>query len=175
MSRLFVFASLMMIAAASPARMYQWVDPDTHTSQLSGKPPTWYRSTEGGPRVFVVENGKVVDDTKVAVPEATRLQLREDALIQAEKDREVAKEKLLEAERLKAAMGPEKDAETEPVVPEQAPATAVTEEPAPAKDAAGGASGPTAEEMRTLIEQWEKLRTQGARQVIESEKRESGK
>ena len=167
MRRFLVFASLAMIAAAAPARMYQWVDPDTHTSQLSGKPPTWYRSTEDGPRVFVIENGKVIDDTKVPVPEMTRLQLREDALLQAERDREAAKEKQQVAERLKSAMGQQENSDAETAAPEAAPAPPTVEASTQAKETGKGETGPTAEEMRTLIKQWEKMRTQGARQVVE--------
>jgi len=29
------------------AQMYQWTDPESGTTQLSGKPPAWYRSVEG--------------------------------------------------------------------------------------------------------------------------------
>jgi hypothetical protein len=51
------------------ARMYQWNDPATGTTQLSGAPPAWYRSGETGPRVFVFERGRLIDDTGVAVDE----------------------------------------------------------------------------------------------------------
>jgi len=54
---------LLMLAASAAARMYQWVDPRSGTVQLSGAPPAWYRSAQTGPRVFVFENGRLVDDT----------------------------------------------------------------------------------------------------------------
>jgi len=170
MRRFLLLASLMMLSVTAPARMYQWVDPDSQTPQLSGTPPTWYRSDEKGPRVFVIENGKVVDDTQVEVSEAARQQLRESALVQAEQDREAAREKLLEAERLKAAMGGGKEEETDLVLPEDEE-EAQAEEPQQAADAA--ASGPTLGEMKALVEQWEKLRTKGAREAIEGAPPES--
>lgn len=166
MRRVSLFAALLMLAIAAPARMYQWVDPDTQTSQLSGTPPTWYRSVEGGPRVFVVENGQVIDDTGVQVTEPDRARLREEAFIQAERDREAAKQKLLEAKRLKAAFDGRKQEEEEaqPEVEAAAP-----ELPAADTDAGEGEGGPTPEEMRALIEQWEKLRALDAKQLLGGE------
>ncbi len=60
--------------------MYQWVNPTTGHSQMSGKPPAWYRSEMGGPRVLVFERNVLVDDTAVLVGEDQRLQLRNKAL-----------------------------------------------------------------------------------------------
>ena len=60
--------------------MYQWVNPTTGHSQMSGKAPAWYRSEVGGPRVLVFEKNVLVDDTAVAVGEDQRLQLRNKAL-----------------------------------------------------------------------------------------------
>lgn len=59
--------------------MYQWQNPATGTSQLSGIPPTWYRSSEGGPRVYVFENNQLIDDTDIAVSAAQREALRAEA------------------------------------------------------------------------------------------------
>ncbi|MBI2994669.1 MAG: hypothetical protein HYY48_10905 [Gammaproteobacteria bacterium] len=173
MRRFLLLASLMMVSTAAPARMYQWIDPDTQTPQLSGTPPTWYRSAEKGPRVFVIENGKVIDDTQVEVSEVTRQQLRENALIAAARDREAAREKLMEAERLKAAMrGGKEEEEIDLALPEDEE----EEPPAEPEQAATAAStGPTLEEMKALVEQWEKLRTKGAREVIEGEEVKSEK
>ncbi len=58
---------LLLVATTAWARMYQWVDPRSGTVQLSGSPPAWYRGTQAGPRVFVFENGRLVDDTARAV------------------------------------------------------------------------------------------------------------
>ena len=58
---------LPLLAASASARMYQWVDPRSGTVQLSGAAPAWYRGAQSGPRVFVFENGRLVDDTARAV------------------------------------------------------------------------------------------------------------
>ena len=65
--------------APAAARMYQWQNPATGTTQLSGIPPTWYRSSEGGPRVYVFENNQLIDDTGIAVSAAQREALRAEA------------------------------------------------------------------------------------------------
>lgn len=74
--------SLLFCTALVEARMYQWVNPITGSSQLSGKPPTWYRSEKGGPRVLVFDRNKLVDDTAVAVAEEQRLELQRIAFDQ---------------------------------------------------------------------------------------------
>lgn len=84
--------------------MYQWTDPETGTTQLSGKPPAWYRSAEGGPRVFVFNRGKVVDDTSIEISDEQRINLRTKAFVSAEADRLAARKKAVEAAKLKAAM-----------------------------------------------------------------------
>lgn len=71
-----VLAALLAWSAAVSARMYQWVDVDTGTVQLSGSPPAWYRGNERGPRVFVFENGRLVDDTARSLPAEEAAQLR---------------------------------------------------------------------------------------------------
>ncbi len=69
--------------------MYQWVNPTTGRSQLSGKAPVWYRSDVGGPRILVFEKNVLVDDTAVAVNEEQRLQLRDKAFLLEPKEREL--------------------------------------------------------------------------------------
>jgi hypothetical protein len=74
------------------ARMYQWNDPVTGTTQLSGSPPAWYRSGEDGPRVYVFERGRVIDDTGIPVTEDRRVYLRSQAILKAEPDTETQAE-----------------------------------------------------------------------------------
>ena len=71
--------------------MYQWVNPTTGRSQLSGKAPAWYRSDTSGPRVLVFEKNVLVDDTAVVVDEQQRLQLRNKAIqiIPGEKEKQL--------------------------------------------------------------------------------------
>lgn len=77
-----LFAPLALLALLPPAalaRMYQWVDPGTGTVQLSGAPPAWYRGKQAGPRVFVFENGRLVDDTGTRVADDEAQALRAEA------------------------------------------------------------------------------------------------
>jgi hypothetical protein len=99
-----LFLSQFAFIQSVQAQMYQWVDPESGTTQLSGKPPAWYRSVEGGPRVFVFNRGNVVDDTGINVSDEQRITLRTKAFISAEEDRLAAREKAIEAAKLKAAM-----------------------------------------------------------------------
>src|SRR3989338_5890885 len=103
MRRFLISLVITVFSATVYARMYQWLDPDSGTTQLSGKPPAWYRSDSSGPRIFVFENGKVIDDTGLSVSEPERDRLRQQAFLQAEEDKSAARDKLMEAKRLEAA------------------------------------------------------------------------
>lgn len=107
-----LFLSQSVFIQFVQAQMYQWVDPESGTTQLSGKPPAWYRSAEGGPRVFVFNRGKVVDDTGIEISDEQRNALRRNAFIRAEEDRLAAQEKAAQAAKIKAALG-KKAIETE--------------------------------------------------------------
>lgn len=143
--------------------MYQWVDPDNGTTQLSGKPPVWYRSDAGGPRVFVIENGKVIDDTGTEVSDEQRDELRQQALLKAEEDKESAKEKLLLAKRLKATLEQKQDGEEEIIED-----NILFEDEDVAEEVAEVETEESKiDEMRTLILEWEAQRTKDARKAIE--------
>lgn len=94
-----VLLALLLAAEVVAARMYQWVDPDTGTPYLSGSPPAWYRSVDGGPRVQVFEDGKLVDDTRWRADDQRQRDLREQALA-AERDRQEAEARRKAARRL---------------------------------------------------------------------------
>ncbi|HEY7840486.1 MAG TPA: hypothetical protein VIC61_02865 [Gammaproteobacteria bacterium] len=152
---------LLNLAWPAAARMYQWVDPDTDTPQLSGKPPPWYRSREGGPRVVVYDKDRLIDDTQVVVPDAEREQLRQDALIQAERDQAAINEKLLEAKRMQAVLDRNRPAvEEAPVVEAPPPEPEPVAAPPQAVNEA-----PTIEAMRALVESWDAHRTNSARDL----------
>ena len=102
-----LFSLLLSVAAECEARMYHWVNPRTGTTQLSGAPPSWYRSGREAPRVFVFEQGRLVDDTAVPVTARRRRELR-DAAFQAVTDRE----RLKALQRLKQVAKEEDKAET---------------------------------------------------------------
>ncbi|MFH0342366.1 MAG: hypothetical protein ACHBNF_09610 [Chromatiales bacterium] len=79
-----VLSGILCVVIPAQARMYQWINPSSGNTQLSGNPPTWYRSPQGGPRVLVYERGKTIDDTAIVVPESTRDELRSQAFQAAE-------------------------------------------------------------------------------------------
>ena len=70
---------VVVSAGQAEARMYQWSNAATGTVQLSGSPPAWYRSTSSGPRVFVFDDGQLIDDTAVPLPEEQRQVMRDEA------------------------------------------------------------------------------------------------
>ena len=156
---------LMLASPLTAARMYQWNDPDTGTPQLSGKPPYWYRGDESGPRVFVIDNGRVVDDTAVQVPDNQRRQLREAAFLRAEQDEALFRAKLEESERLKAQREAGRE---EALVLEQSAAPPVSEPP-PVEAAAApepDAAATEGDAMRALVVEWERLREEAAKKII---------
>jgi len=160
--RLLTIFLLCTCAWPTAARMYQWVEPDSDTPQLSGKPPTWYRSREGGPRVVVYDKDRLIDDTSVAVSDAERERLRQEALMQAERDQAAINEKLVEAKRMQAVLDRNRPAPEEPPA-DEAPAPAPEAEPAAPTQAVNEA--PTIEAMRELVERWDQLRTDSARET----------
>jgi ABC-type methionine transport system ATPase subunit len=172
--RSLLFLSLLLSPIAQ-ARMYQWVDPDSGTTQLSGTPPTWYRSAERGPRIFVIEKGQIIDDTAIKISDEQRDILRQRAFIKVEDDRTIATQKALEAEKLKAALTIESDEKTtmeqqvvdtpEEVVEEADIVAAEVDETTESKK---DAEELTAEEMRAKIKDWENERTEEAKKLLDS-------
>ena len=154
----------------SAARMYQWVDPDTGTTQLSGKPPVWYRAVEPGPRTFVFEKDRIVDDTGISLSERERERLRQQALLDAEEEREAAREKLLQAKRIKAAFDQKQGAEEEQneTVDSGEPVTTVAAEE-PTSPPLPDAGEMSAEEMRALISAWELQQAERARELVQQQ------
>ncbi|NNE38098.1 MAG: hypothetical protein HKN08_07315 [Gammaproteobacteria bacterium] len=165
MNKLLIILTLLALSLSAHARMYQWIDPDTNTTQLSGKPPYWYRSGEPGPRVIVFDNGKVIDDTGVNVSDIENVRLRQQALIIVEQDRLSAIEKLRQAELQKAAFGVDEE-EDEPMEiildPVMEESTVDEGRQAEADDSE------IEQQMRELLEQYEALKTESAKDVIES-------
>ena len=162
-----IFLLLLVCSANISARMYQWVDPDSGSTQLSGSPPMWYRSAEGGPRVFVFDKSKVVDDTGIDVSDEKREQLRQQAFLRAEEDKAGAKEKLLKARTMNAkllqkkkmidaAQGkevPVAEEEMLPPPPQDLPPVIVEEDS-------------TQKQMKEIIDAWEKIKTEKAKGVL---------
>ena len=166
-----LFIATFLTVFIVEARMYQWTDPDTGTTQLSGKPPAWYRSQQDGPRIFVFDKNRLIDDTAIEVSPAEREELRRQAFLKAEQDRAAAREKARAAEELKASLKQDMaDAEEQlPEVPEETPEAAVQQQEAeqPEPDVAAVDDESTLQEMRELIREWEEQRVQEAKRKLE--------
>ena len=78
-----VIVALALVPGAE-ARLYQWQSPVTGNTQMSGSPPSWYRSGQPGPRVLVFEDGFLVDDTQIEVSQLRRIFLRKAAFDEME-------------------------------------------------------------------------------------------
>lgn len=166
-----ILALVAMIQSPAHARMYQWVDPDTGTTQLSGKPPAWYRSGRVGPRIFVFENGQIIDDTDVVLSDEHRMLMRERAYLKADEDIAKAKERAIEASRASAekqsrsqsdeSMEEDTDMVDDELAGQQAGLQAEKEDEEPGKQ-----TRMSADDMKQLILDWEKLQEEQARQVI---------
>jgi len=170
---MFRFIILVLLLAGSlpaAARMYKWVDPRTGITQLSGKPPPWYRNGQGGPRVFVFQRGRVVDDTGIKVTAAERDRLRQQALRDASGDTKEAGKQLQQSRQLQAAME-DKNQEESAMTPGKPVEAAKPPPPPPAAN--GGKEKPadqkqqTEKAMRALVNQWEKTRTENAKNVVD--------
>lgn len=153
------------------ARMYQWVDPATKITQFSGKPPVWYRSDEGGPRVIVFENTRIIDDTNIRVSNVEQQRLRHEAFLRAESDRKIAKEKLLQAKRLEAISEQQEGSQENFGAATETPQESA-EKSADEGSAVKAATPPqttdeaVVNQMRNLIKEWEQNRAASAKAVI---------
>ena len=157
-------AAAAFAVAASPAaaRMYQWVSPATGRVQLSGEPPAWYRAARDGPRVWVFENGSLVDDTAIALPRGQREELREAAFEASEERRRAEALKRLErAARREQRMQEEAERAAQR---EQAASAAAEAKPPQAAGGAGepatAAGGPldetTVERLKAIIRDFDR-------------------
>jgi len=164
-----IFLALLLANLPVQARMYQWTDPETGTTQLSGKPPAWYRSPDKGPRVIVFEKGRIIDDTSINIADSLREDLRTQALAIAAEDREKARQLALQAEELKLKISAQ--IQEEP----PAPVTSQNEiaipdnaslETAPEQSDASVNDELTEDNLRALIAEWEKQKTQQYKQKI---------
>ncbi len=175
-----LFFSLFFPGQSVQAQMYQWADPETGTTQLSGKPPAWYRSAEGGPRVFVFNRGKVVDDTGIEVSDEKRSSLRIKAFIAAEEDRVAANQKAMEAAKLKAAMQRNNEEMSEDELLEEeethehqveSSEVMVLEELEDEEmiEKEMSSEEESVEKLKELIADWEDKRTEDARALLEKE------
>ena len=143
-----VLVSGLSFSLKTEARMYQWIDPVTGSIQMSGKPPAWYRGSWEGPRVRVLENGLLVDDTSIEVSEDQMQALREEAFRQVAEELEALKR--LESDQLKQDEREERLSQLD----EQ---DISDDEPAPDEGLPNSVSEDTIEQLKDLIDQWDSL------------------
>ena len=163
---------IMLIIFMQPvgARMYQWVDPVSGTTQLSGTPPTWYRSGQDAPRVFVFEQGQLVDDTGMTVGEGQRRQLRREALIRAEESIDAARRKAEQSAQRRSRLD-DNDTGIPPVpeLPEAAPPPDELEQEATAETVdEAELIKKEMQELRRLVSEWESRNRAANQRRLES-------
>jgi hypothetical protein len=156
--------------------MYQWVNPVSGRTQFSGKPPPWYRSDVGGPRVFVFEGGRLLDDTAIHVPEGERQALRNQAIQAANLTGQAPIEKTLKPPETRSSDASEGKG--------QSPEKLDAEQGADAKSARTGegidfpkellegnqeSDSEAIERLKSVISDWDKRRTEEAKRFIEGE------
>jgi hypothetical protein len=166
---------VLFISGNVYARMYQWTEPDTGSTQLSGKPPAWYRSAAGGPRVFVFDSGRLIDDTAVEVSDEIRQRMRQQAFVLAEEDRQEAKEKIAKAQKLKQKYDVEKPKQTDTAeLDDDSKVDAVIDDELVIDDSSVGEEEDksfvekSVDELREMIADWEKSQTESAKEALEN-------
>ncbi len=159
---------LTVFGISAEARMYQWTDSETGTTQLSGKPPAWYRTGDRGPRIFVFESGQLVDDTGIRVSEEQRERLRDSSLNIANEEsiREKAKSVLSKQEKTKPRKSELDELEEELEEVEEKLAEVEPEEEEPETITAEDLSGLTIDDMKQLIGEWEQTQRDKAKEII---------
>ncbi len=173
---LILIISILLITNVVEARMYQWTEPGVETTQLSGKPPAWYRSAAGGPRIFVFDNGRLIDDTAVEVSAEVRQRMRQQAFVLAEEDRQKAQEKMTKAQELKQKYKKSKNSKSAKTNQDELEIeesnTELVDDELVAEDnkSEEGESGITDKRKiseRRLVKEWEAAQTKSAKQTLE--------
>lgn len=176
--RIIIILLISVMTFTADARMYQWTEPGVETTQLSGKPPAWYRSEAGGPRVFVFEKGRLIDDTAVDVSADVRQRMRQEAFILVEKDRQKVKEKMAKAAEMRKKFNKEetgitKEISRDDVEENDSALDLITDTLFPEKDKKdevndkGAITDKSLDELRAIIADWEASQTESAKQALE--------
>ncbi|MFT5389928.1 MAG: hypothetical protein ACI8PT_000108 [Gammaproteobacteria bacterium] len=152
-----VLALMVITTAPAYARMYQWVNPRTGLSQMSGTPPAWYRASPAGPRILVYDNGTLLDDTALPVTEVRSQALRDAAFDELRRLKEFsALQRLEETARQEADRAErERRPKRERVRVNEAPSNTVDAEPALGSLEQFGAD--TIERLKSIISEFDKL------------------
>lgn len=154
-----------LLAAPAHARMYQWVNAQSGRTQMSGKPPAWYRSDRPGPRIFVFENGRLIDDTARAVSLEERAALRSRAFEISAQEAEAARAAALAKQQGEARQVAKADSDAAAKSALErgfgdTPQVSTETKPAEASDA-------TIARLKSIINAWEDQQTQEAKRLLE--------
>ena len=154
-----VLSGVLCVAIPAQARMYQWINPSSGNTQLSGIPPTWYRSPKSGPRVLVFERGKVIDDTAIVVPEGTRDELRSQAFQAQESTRAAT-----------TALEVSAEGEAETAADSTAAEAGSSEQDTVARKSASGdlteVDADTVGRLKDIISAWDRMKLEEAKELI---------
>ena len=158
--RALVCASVMTVGVVAPAqaRLYQWTNEDSGATELSGTPPGWYRNGLAGPRVFVFENGRLIDDTASAVSEQRGQELREAAFSDFDERQQLEAVKRLErlARREAGRQQARERAEAARRAREAAASTVTTEETQAVEALPDELDQSTIDRLKSIIERWDR-------------------
>ena len=164
---IFLFAlGCLAVSFEAAARMYQWLDSVTGNVRLSGDPPPWYRSERPGPRTLVFENGRIIDDTAIALSRDEREALRESAFEEVDFRREQDAVKKLERAALREERRrQEAQAAEQERLQSQAQETAqpetVEQKQQAAADAVQDLDAEMVDRLKSIISEWDKQQPSG--------------
>jgi len=174
--RIILILLFFITTFAVEARMYQWTESGVETTQLSGKPPPWYRSATSGPRVFVFDKGRLIDDTAVEVSDEIRQRMRQEAFILVEEDRQKAKEKIAKVQKMRQKLKKKNTDNVEESNLEEASeqdstieliTDALFPEEKKKEDESASITEKSLEELKAMIVDWEASQTENAKQALE--------
>ncbi len=151
----------LTVSLEAAARMYQWLDSASGNVRLSGDPPPWYRSDRAGPRTLVFENGRIIDDTAIALPRDEREALRQSAFEEVDFRREQDAVKKLERAALREQRRQQEAqaAELERLrsqAQQAARPAAAGQKQETAADTAQGLDAEMVDRLKSVISEWDK-------------------
>ncbi len=157
-----LFICVVTLSVPAHARMYQWLDAASGNVRLSGEPPSWYRNGERGPRVLVFEDGRLVDDTAVALPPEQQKAYREAAFLEVDLRREKDAVKKLERAALREARRREEakrqlsaELNSQSKAEEKSAANSETPQSATLPSSAAELDGSMVDQLKALISAWD--------------------
>ena len=157
--RLVLLAGLLAMVGVAPAqaRMYQWTNPGTGLSQLSGVPPSWYRSARSGPRVLVFERGVLVDDTSLPVSAELAQSLRDRAFADVERQKELAALQRLEEAAKREAEKMERLSRPRPTRPQRVAVETEPKDDEPKLGSLEQFGSETIDRLKAIIAEFDRL------------------